>query len=183
MCFIITLEQKPDKPTPDWRVDRDAFDARVREVLKNYNVVGVFADPAFFENIINDWEVEFGRKMRVQASGRDVMKFYTNNQNRAMVQALQNMHSGFEYEPVEIDSKDQPVSENVLLLSDPRLLSHFRNAKRREKSFGYLISKETPKSPHKIDACMASVLAYAARSKYLSEQREQRRRSFVTRVR
>ena len=49
--------------------------------------------------------------------------------------------------------------------------------------FGYLIGKETPKSPHKIDACMASVLAYAARSKYLQEQREERRRSRVTRVR
>lgn len=183
LCFIIRLEQKPDKPTPDWKVDRDAFDAVARRVLKEYNVVGFFADPAFFENIIGDWEVEFGRRMRVQATGRDVMKFYTNNQNRAMFQALQNMHSGFEYEPVEVGAGNQPVAENVLLLADPRLLSHFRNAKRRERSFGYLIGKETPKSPHKIDACMASVLAYAARSKYLQEQREERRRSRVTRVR
>lgn len=185
LCFIIKLQQKPDNPPPDWKVDRDAFDAEARRMFSDYNVVGCFADAAFFENIISGWEIDFGKKMQVSSRGSEVMKFYTNNWHQDMYKALQNMHAGFEYEPVLDVSDKEPVASNVLLLADPRLLSHFRNAKRREKQYGYLIFKETPKSPHKIDACMASVLAYAARAKFL-EARANRvvlRRTHVTRVR
>lgn len=185
LCFIIKLQQKPDNPPPDWKVDRDAFDAEARRVFEQYNVVGCFADAAFFESVISGWEVDYGKRMRVTAKGSDVMKFYTNNWHQDMYRALQNMHTGFEYEAEHVGERDQPVPGNVLLLADPRLLSHFRNAKRREKSFGYLIFKETPKSPHKIDACMASVLAYAARAKYLDGRadRVEPKRTHALRVR
>lgn len=168
LLFVIKLQQKPDMPVPDWKVDRDGFDAAARRVFERYNVVGCFADAAYFENIIQGWETDYGRDMRAYARGSAyMMRFYTNNWSHDMYRALQNAHSAFEYDPVQPDDCETPDPENILLMADPRLVEHFRNAKRREKSFGYLIFKETPKSPHKIDATMAGVLAYAARQKYL----------------
>mgnify|MGYP006988727340 FL=1 len=119
--------------------------------------------------MIGGWEAEYGRGMKVFARGQSsMMKFWTNNWSQDMYRALQCAHSSFEYAPEPVE-EGEPDPNNILLCADPRLVSHFRNAKRREKSWGYQIHKETPKSPHKIDACMAGVLAYAAREKYLGQ--------------
>lgn len=169
LLFLIKLQQRPDNADPDWRVDRDGFDAAVRRMFENYNVIGCFADAHFFESMIGGWEAEYGRGMKVFARGQSsMMKFWTNNWSQDMYRALQCAHSSFEYAPEPVED-GEPDPNNILLCADPRLVSHFRNAKRREKSWGYQIHKETPKSPHKIDACMAGVLAYAAREKYLGQ--------------
>ena len=169
LLFLIKLQQRPDNADPDWRVDRDGFDAAVRRMFENYNVIGCFADAHFFESMIGGWEAEYGRGMKVFARGQSsMMKFWTNNWSQDMYRALQCAHSSFEYAPEPVE-EGEPDPNNILLCADPRLVSHFRNAKRREKSWGYQIHKETPKSPHKIDACMAGVLAYAAREKYLGQ--------------
>ena len=44
------------------------------------------------------------------------------------------------------------------------LTRHVLNARRREGRMGITISKEYPRSPKKIDAAMAAVLAYEARA-------------------
>lgn len=183
LLFIVRLEQKPDNPLPDWRVNRDAFDAAMRRMLDGYNVIGVFADPHFFESMIGAWESEYGRDMKVYARGQSsIMKFWTNNWGVDMYHATQNAHTGFEYDPEPVmDGKPNP--ESIRLLADPRLIGHFRNARRRDNAYGYAIYKETPKSPKKIDACIAGILAYAARSKYLSQLKEEEKaRTTVERV-
>ena len=71
--------------------------------------------------------------------------------------------------PLSGATEKEPVICDIGLLADPRLVDHFRNARRRDRSFGYLIFKETPDSPKKIDAAMAGMLAYAARMKVVGE--------------
>jgi hypothetical protein len=81
-------------------VNRDAFDAAMRRMLDGYNVIGVFADPHFFESMIGAWESEYGRDMKVFARGQSsIMKFWTNNWGVDMYHATQNAHTGFEYDP------------------------------------------------------------------------------------
>lgn len=177
LLFLIKLEQKPDR-AGEWRVDRDAFDAEARRMFKDYNVVGCFADIAFFESIITGWEADFGRKMKVYSRGNGAqyaMRFATNTWKREMYSALQTMRTNFQYELTD-DERDPGA---VRLLADPRLVTHFRNARMRERDFGYLIFKETPKSPKKIDACMAGVLAYTARERLLAERQPERSQSFI----
>ena len=169
MLFIIRLEQAPDGPEKaKWRVDRESFDGAARQVLTNYNVVGFFADASRFESMIGGWEHDFDDKLKVSPRGRgEKVKFWTNDWHRPMFQALESARTGFRY-PYEKPGDDgDPVAGDIALLADPRLLDHFRNARRRERSFGYLIFKETPNSPNKIDACMAAVLAYRARERFL----------------
>lgn len=107
LLFLIKLQQRPDNADPDWRVDRDGFDAAVRRMFENYNVIGCFAD-AHFESMIGGWEAEYGRGMKVFARGQSsMMKFWTNNWSQDMYRALQCAHSSFEYAP-------EPVEEGSL---------------------------------------------------------------------
>ncbi|WP_226805691.1 hypothetical protein [Bifidobacterium eulemuris] len=167
MLFLIKLQQCPDGPEKaTWRVDRDSFDGKARWMLEHYNVVGFFADAARFESMIGGWESDYDKQLKIgpRKSG-DKIKFWTNSWTHDMHRALENAHTGFRY-PYEKPTGPH-VKGDIALLADPRLVNHFRNARRRERSFGYLIFKETPNSPDKIDACMAGVLAYHARCKYL----------------
>ena len=66
---------------------------------------------------------------------------------------------------------------SIALLADPRLVNHFRHPRRVDKSYGYKILKESPASPNKIDACVAGILAYRARARYLEIAEEKRRRA------
>lgn len=141
-------------------------------------MVGCYADAAYFESIIQGWERDYGDGMSVYARGNSYqMRFYTNNWSREMYRNLENAHTSFSYEPID-DPDEEPDAGQIRLLADPRLVDHFRNARRRDRSFGYLIFKDTPKSPHKIDACMAGLLAYSAREAYIAQPTEEQT-SFV----
>lgn len=179
MIFLIRLAQAPEgAAAAGWHVDRDAFDATARTMFDNYNVVGCYADAAYFESIIQGWERDYGDRMSVYARGNSYqMRFYTNNWSREMYRNLENAHTSFSYEPID-DPDEEPDAGQIRLLADPRLVDHFRNARRRDRSFGYLIFKDTPKSPHKIDACMAGLLAYSAREAYIAQPTEEQT-SFV----
>ena len=118
--------------------------------------------------MIGGWEKDIGKKLKVgpRASG-DKIKFWTNNWFKDMQVALDNAHTAFRYPYTEPERKGKPVKDDIALLADPRLINLFRNARRRETRTGYAIYKESPNSPDKIDACMAGLLAYTARSRYL----------------
>lgn len=167
LLFVIKLDEAPDTAQrADWRVDRDAFDDQVRSMFENYNVIGCFADPAFFESNIRDWERDYGKEMKVFAQGKNselIMRWYTNLRHNDMYKALEAIHTNASYELSDVDND----SGAIRFLADPRLLNHIRHAHKRARNYGYLIFKETPKSPKKIDAAMAAILAYTARQKYL----------------
>ena len=170
LLFLVKLAQKPDGPDgAGWRVDRDALDAKVQWMFEHYNVVGFFADVNPWESMIAKWELLYGDRLMVSPRIRgERIRFYTNSWTREVYQNLVTMHGNFEYPYVPATEKE-PVIGDIGLLADPRLVDHFRNARRRDRSFGYLIFKETPDSPKKIDAAMAGMLAYAARMKVVGE--------------
>lgn len=172
LLFLIKLEQKPDDArAAEWRVNREAFDGMVRYMFAHYNVVAFFADVNPWESMIMSWERDFSDKLAVGTRGRNVGKihFYTNSWSRDVYQALVNMAANFRYDMKTIPRHAEPDVSSIALLADPRLVDHFRNARRRERSFGYLVFKETPNSPKKIDAMMAGLLAYTARNRYLTD--------------
>lgn len=193
LLFLIKLEQKPDGPeAKDWRVDVDAFDMKARWMLDNYNVVGFFADVHDWRDVIIGWERDYAHLGLVgQRNNGDPIMFWTNTWRQDMMQSLHDMHIAFSKDWEPCDDEDNPVIGDVALLADPRLLAHFRNARRKtfrqtnaDGSPTYLIYKEMKNSPLKIDACMAGVLAYTARTRYLESLRtDVRRRTHITRVR
>ncbi|NMM98146.1 hypothetical protein [Bifidobacterium olomucense] len=169
LLFLVKIEQKPDGPQgADWRVDRDSFDGKVRWMFSNYNVIGMFADTDEWEPYIAQWELDYGGRLRVfpRSNGHHI-RFPMNGYKSDVRAELKTLYAAFSYPMQEVPKGRKPIPENVMLFADPRLIDHFRNGRRKDTSEGYLVFKETPNSPHKIDAAMAGVLAYRARSIYL----------------
>lgn len=172
LLFLIKLEAKPnDARAAEWRVDREAFDGMVRYMMKHYNVVAFFADVNPWESMIDAWERDFSDRLAVGPRGRNStkIKFWTNTWSRDVYQSLVTMAANFQYEMKPAPLHAEPDASSIALLADPRLVDHFRNARRRERPFGYLVFKETPNSPKKIDAMMAGLLAYTARNRYITD--------------
>ncbi|TPF92882.1 hypothetical protein BW14_06875 [Bifidobacterium sp. UTBIF-68] len=189
LLFLIRLEQKPEGPeAADWRVDVDAFDRAAREMLDDYNVVGFFADPPYWRDVIIGWERDYAH-LDLVGNPMDPMMVNTNQRNQ-MMPAYVDVHTAFSKEWEPSDDDDEPVIGDIALLADPRFVAHWRNARRRDfrrtnpdGSPQYMVYKETPNSPLKIDACIAGVLAYMARTRYLSSNRRDiGTRTHVTRV-
>ena len=190
LLFLIRLDQKPEGPEAvGWSVDVDMFDNTARYMLDNYNVVGFFCDPPYWRDVIIGWERDYAHLDLVGMHGSmDPMMVNTNQRNQ-MAAAYVDVHTAFQRDWEPTDDDTEPVIGDIALLADPRFLTHWRNARRKnvrgtnpDGSTQYMVYKEMKNSPLKIDACIAGVLAYMARNKYLSQTPDMRLRTTVTRV-
>lgn len=158
---LLGIWEKPDDyEGEDWQVDREAVDAAVAGAMKRYEVVGMYADPAHWQDYLDRWHNEYAHKMQVKVTEKKPLEFWTNRP-AAMVAALQRFYEAVQdqslsYTPPE----DRAGKESGLARA---LTRHVLNAKiHLGNRAGLLIKKATPHSPKKIDACMAAVLAYEA---------------------
>ncbi len=134
---------------PGWQVPVMEVDALVRDYFARYNVWRMYADPPYWQSWVSAWVGVFGEE--------HVAEWWTNRR-RPMAAALEAFNTA--------------IKEGAALhVDDPRFTRHIGNA-RREDLKGwrdeqgkalYLIRKERPDSPHKIDAAMAAVLSHEAR--------------------
>ncbi len=157
---LLGLWEKPEGPEgDDWVVDREAVDATVSNAMKTYNVAGFYMDPAHWQDYCDRWQNEFGEKMRVKASQRRPIEWWTNRPT-AMVAALERLHEAILERRVSYTpAADRAGREAALALA---LTRHVLNARRAVGRSGVTIRKESPRSPHKIDSAMALALAYEA---------------------
>lgn len=157
--FLWHIQQEPDSPDKDeWAVDRLAVDGAVKAARERFRVVGMFADPPFYRDYLDKWLVEFGDQLLV-AAGTHKLEWWTKNINR--------MHEELERFRVAVADGSVPFGDHALGERVAILAAHMRNARVRDRGEKYILGKESAKSPKKIDAAMAAVLAYACRAKYL----------------
>lgn len=155
--------QKPEDWPDDveWQVDREAVDACISDARRRFNVVGMFMDPPHWADYLDRWHNEFAHKMKVQATQRRPLEWWTNRPTQ-MVLALQRFWEAVRERRVSFTPADDRVGEKrafaILLRRD------VLNARRNPTRAGLQIRKDYPKSPKKIDACMAAVLAYECRN-------------------
>lgn len=134
----------------DWQVPADDVDAVVRDLFSRFTVWRMYADPPYWQSWIALWKGLFGEER--------VIEWWTNRR-RQMSAALENY--------------DTAIKEGKLLHDgDPRYARHVGNSRRDElkgwkdeqgKSL-WLIRKERPDSPQKIDIAMAGVLSWECRT-------------------
>lgn len=143
--------EKPDGPAGDeWQVDREAVDAAVFQAFERYRVVGMYADPAHWQDYLDRWSSQFASKVRVRATAARPLEWWTNR-SKPMVDALERFR--------------EAVADGELTHDGNKTLTrHVLNARRRMSRAGITISKENPHSNRKIDAAMAAVLAYECRA-------------------
>jgi phage terminase large subunit-like protein len=143
--------EKPEGPAGEhWQVDREAVDAAVWRAFDTFDVCGMYADPAQWQDYLDRWTNEFGDQARVKATQQRPFEFWCNRVT-IVVHALERFF-------------DAVLAHELKHSGNPTLTRHVLNARRRDGRVGITIAKEHPGSPRKIDAAMAAVLAYEARA-------------------
>lgn len=139
-----------------WQVPTAEVDALVHFLFSEYRVWRLYADPPYWQSWIAAWAGEFDKD--APADKCRVIEWWTNRR-KPMTMALENYRTAM---------TDASVSHD----GDPRLTRHLGNSRKAEipgmrdeqgKAL-YLIQKERPDSPHKIDGAMAGCLSWEART-------------------
>lgn len=133
-----------------WQVPAEEVDALVRECFTRFNVWRMYADPPYWDSWIALWEGLYGKER--------VIKWFTTAR-RKMAAALESFNTTIK-------------TGHIRHSGDATILRHLGNARRKDlpgerdeqgKAL-WLIQKERSDSPYKIDAAMASVLSWTART-------------------
>lgn len=136
-----------------WEVPEHEVEAAIAELFERYDVWRMYCDPPYWETHVSQWAGQYGEK-RVIAWWTSRLKS-TAFAVRAFAHAIQSgdlHHDG-----------------------NPNLARHIGNAVRRMLGWRddqgkplWVIYKERPDSPHKIDAAMAAILSWEARNDALA---------------
>ena len=155
-----------DDGTDDWEVSEPDVDAAVAYLFDQWDVWRLYADPPYWEAAVDRWAGEHGEKR--------VVRWWTNR-NRPMSYALRAYRGAMQSGDVRNDG-------------DKAMAAHIGNAQRhdlrevdeRGKPL-WVIRKERPDSPKKIDLAMAGCLSWEARGDALRSgaKPRKRRKSFA----
>lgn len=131
----------------------DEVEAAVDIAFRTWNVWRMYCDPPYWETQVATWSGRYGEKR--------VIAWYTNRMKQ-MAYAIQSFNNA--------------IKANELSHSgDPRYSRHIGNAVRKKLNMVnekgeplWVIYKERADSPLKIDAAMAGILSWQARSDALT---------------
>jgi hypothetical protein len=166
----LRIWEQPDGPEGDeWRVPVDEVKAEVDAAFREFRVVGFYADPAKWEGVVADWEAKYGSRLKVKAGRTNPIEWWFTGGRASLITRM-------------LESFYNAVMDGELTHSgDVTLTQHILNARRRTKATGYQIYKQHPDSPHKIDAAIASALAWQARLDALAGGHSQSTRTRIPR--
>ncbi len=123
----------------DWEVPGGEVDAAVAQAFERFRVVRFYCDPPLWQTEIDSWARDFGSEIVVR---------YPTNRSRFMA-ALERFRT-------DVANGSIPHED------DAALTRHIFAAQMRDVRGGYWLDKAT--TSDRIDAAIASVLAYEARS-------------------
>lgn len=133
----------------EWQVPVEEVDDAVRALFEQYEVWRMYADPPFWQSWLAKWRGEFGD---------DVVIEWWTNRRMQMSYALEQYGSAIDERRFRHDGNEA-------------LVRHVGNAYRHNLAQRgdndrplWLIRKERPDSPFKVDLAMAAVLSYEARN-------------------
>ncbi|MDX3507459.1 terminase [Streptomyces caniscabiei] len=150
--FQIRVWEQPEGPAgANWEVPVGEVLAVVDETFKRYRVIGMYADPAKWESHIAGWEAKYGPQLGVKSSIAHPIEWWmTGGRALQIVRATRAFH-------------DAVTDTELTHCGSSALMRHVLNARRRESRSGIQIAKAHPDSSRKIDAAVASILAWQCR--------------------
>lgn len=144
--FLIACWEKPSEvEDDDWEVPRDEVDDAVTEAFDRWKIALAYADPPYWDDEVDRWCGRFGAWRKWFTSNRKAMAY-------------------------SVRSWDQLLRSGAMSHDGSDVLTrHTLNAQRKELPmrddegrFLWSIAKKAPKSPLKIDARVAGILAQEA---------------------
>lgn len=161
--WVVQIWARPDLPPGvEWEVPLDEVEIAVDGLFHNYNVWRFYADPSKWQGPLADWAGRYGEK-----------KVLSWEQNRTIQQAraLRTYREAMTAGEVSHDG-------NLIFAA------HIGNARKRHLNQRdedgapmWVIQKERPNSPHKIDAAQAGCWSWWARIEALAKNLHQPRKA------
>lgn len=149
MWEVMTWEIPPDVPLDEWEILESDVDPYIADLFNQYRVERFYGDPFYWESALSRWARDHGTKK--------VIAWHTNRP-RQMAETVRAFDTALRSSEFTYDG-----SETVT--------THVGNAFRRDLTIRddngkpmWIIQKERHNSPKKIDACMAAILAWTART-------------------
>ena len=152
--WVPGLWERPPSLRPElpWQVPVEEVDATMRALFGRYDVWRLYADPPYWQSWIAQWAGD-------PAMGPEKVIEWWTNRRKPMAYALKNFETAIKGAEISHDG-------------DPRLARHLGNSRRQDLPGErdeqgkplWLIRKERPDSPNKIDLAMAAVLSWEART-------------------
>jgi hypothetical protein len=151
-AFEVRVWEQPLGPSgKDWLPSPIEVDREVRACFERFKVVGFYADPSGWTEHVARWESAFRKRLRVKATREHPISFWPQRRNFKVVDAVER-------------TRIAVCAGELTHDGSPNLTRHVLNARKRETTSGILIYKSFPKSPNKIDAAYALVMAWRART-------------------
>lgn len=145
--WVVGVWERPHNATT-WEVPEPEVEAAVAEAFRRWRVWRLYADPPYWETQVARWAGEYGEE-RVVA--------WRTNRSSPMAYAIRSYENAIAAGEVSHDGS-------------PAFLRHIGNTCRRALTLRdeqgkplWVMQKERPDSPHKIDLAMAACLAWEAR--------------------
>lgn len=146
--FPISIIQRPENAEEGYEHPLDTIDEEMSAAFADFNVWRVYIDPQWIDYLVTRWTARWGDR---------IFSWETHRQ-RPTATAVSNFASA-------IKAGDLTHEDDALFAE------HIANARRRNlKLVGddgqplWVIEKERPDSPRKIDAAMAAILSWQARA-------------------
>jgi hypothetical protein len=148
ILFRLGIWQRPELAGPEFEIPTNEVNDCLEEAFATWSVFRLYADPPYWEDLVASWAGKHGEQV--------VVRWYTTR-TRKMADAVRSFVSAIADGSLKHDG-------------DPALSRHVANACKRRLQVRdeqgvplWTIQKERPDSPLKIDAAMASILAWEAR--------------------
>jgi hypothetical protein len=146
--------ERPEGAGDDYEHPADEILGAAAELFETYAVGRFYCDPQWIDHLVDQWIADYGEKR--------VIRWYTNRR-KATAYAVRGFKSAMTAGDLTNDG-------------DPRFAAHIGNAKMKhindmddDGKRLWVLSKDTPNSPRKIDAAMAAVLSWEARGDAIAD--------------
>lgn len=146
--IVAGLWERPLRASDDWEIDALEVDEALAAVFDRWDVWRMYGDPPYWDDWFPAWEGKYGEKR--------VIRWWTNRL-KAMAYALARYEAAM-------------VGGGLSHDGNERYADHIANAYRRDLATRtdddrplWIIQKERPDSPNKIDLAMAGCLSWEAR--------------------
>jgi len=137
----------------NWEVPEADVEMAVSMAFERWNVWRMYCDPPYWETNVSKWAGQYGEKRAIS---------WWTNRLKPMAYAIKAFANAMQSGDLSHDG-------------NPHLTRHVGNAVRRVLNMRddqgeplWVIYKERPDSPHKIDAAMAAILSWEARNDALT---------------
>lgn len=148
--FVLDMWENPGDNR--WRVPRGDVDRAVDLAFQKYNVVELACDLWGWRSEIEAWADRHGEKKVVE---------YNTAFAKRMAPATDRLYQAV-------------VNQQVTHDGDPRLRQHFNNTVAKSTALGDLVAKDRRNSPRKIDAAVASIIAFDRAAFHASNKAKKR---------